>query len=258
MSECIHIHHRVVPKIPMYVLAPRDDGGYGNTIEERMVMAKRLSMIYWFLLVFIMMSSVDVSLAFNRKTRCQILKDAIFLSPKAIKTYLLQNFNDVHDGVHFVDRTTRAGRGRDLKNTSYYARAYYQNLVKNIKANKMNDYNTINGFGLLACFIAESISPDNYRTTSSLVLDRFEYDGYQKINNVNDSITRLVNTYGKKYKGKEDRASTGLLYQVAVNEIIDHWVSAWIAGGKNPGKFRPDGFVLARKKNMVLEFAAFR
>ena len=217
-------------------------------------MFKRILQRFVLLIFSVLIFLPDISMAFKRDTRCQILKDAIYLSPEPLRDYLIKNFQEVHDGVHFIDRNRNLVSVKDQDCIPRFARLHYKNLGKMLKkASYEDDYNAARSFGLVACFVAETISPDNYRTSGKLVADEFKYDGYQKVGDVKESIAGLIEKYRKPYQGVATRKVTDYLYSVAVNEIVDYWVSIWLASGRNPGKLRPTGFLIARKKNKVLK-----
>ena len=206
------------------------------------------------LLIFSVLILPDISMAFKRDTRCQILKDAIYMSPEPLREYLVKNFQEVHDGMHFIDRNRSLVSANDQDGMPRFARMHYKNLGKMLKkATFEDDYNAARSFGLVACFVAETISPDNYRTSNKLIADKFKYDGYHKINNIIENLAGLIETYRIPYQGVATRKVTDYLYAVAVNEIVDYWVSIWVASGRNPGKLRPTGFLIARKQNKVLK-----
>jgi hypothetical protein len=106
---------------------------------------------------------------------------------------------------------------------------------------------------VLACFVAETIYPDNSKASSSLVPKKVVYDGFQKVVSVDSKVSKLVAKYRKPYRHSRNRQVTDFLYYVAVNEIVDHWTSAWKAGGKEPGILSPQGTKIVRK-NAVINF----
>ena len=217
-------------------------------------MYKRVLRIFVFLIFSVPVFLPDISMAFKRDTRCQILKDAIYLSPAPIREYLIKNFQEVHDGIHFIDRNRNLVNAKDDDCIPRFARLHYKNLGKMLKkATYEDDFNAARSFGLVACFVTETISPDNYRTSKKLVADNFTYDGYQKITDIKADIAELVEKYRIPYQGVANQKVTDYLYAVAVNEVADYWVSLWVASGRNPGKLRPVGFLIARKKNKVLK-----
>jgi hypothetical protein len=212
-------------------------------------MSKKLSNKSVLLAVLVMILLPDNSLAFNDEVRCQMLKDAISFCPTQLKSYLTDNFELVHDGIHFADRNKHALSSIRPDDT----KVLYDATVNDLREGKLNDENTIHRFGVLACFVAETIYPDNSKASSSLVPKKVVYDGFQKVANVDSNVSRLVTKYRKPYRHSRNRQVTDFLYYVAVNEIVDHWISAWKAGGKEPGLLSPQGTKIARK-NAVIHF----
>ena len=128
-------------------------------------MLKKLPTKCALFLVFILILLPDISLAFNNEVRCQILKDAISFCPKHLQSYLAENFVLVHEGMHFADRIKRPLSSIRPNDTEIL----YERTVKDLREGKLNDEDTVHRFGLLACFVAETISPGKFKTTSSLV-----------------------------------------------------------------------------------------
>lgn len=212
-------------------------------------MSKKLSNKSVLFIILVIILLPDTSLAFNDEVRCQMLKDAISFCPTHLKYYLTANFELVHDGIHFADRNSHALssiRPDDIK-------VLYDATVKDLREGKLNDDNTIHRFGVLACFVAETIYPDNSKASSSLVPKKVVYDGFQEVVNADSNVSRLVVKYRKPYRHSRNRQVTDFLYYVAVNEIADHWTSAWKASGKEPGLLSPKGTMIARK-DMVIHF----
>ena len=182
-------------------------------------------------LVFIMILFPDMSLAFNNETRCQILKDAISFSPKYLRSYLTVNFTAVHEGIHFADRNKEAAssiRNEDTKKL-------YNRIIRDLRQGKVNDFHTPHRFGLLACFIAETIYSDRFIDRTTLIPKKVVYDGFHEVSNVDASLSNLIVKYRNPYGYSRDKQVTDYLYNVAVNQIVDHWISAWQAGGQKPG-----------------------
>ena len=210
-------------------------------------MASKLSKISFVLFVFIMVLFPHISLAFNNETRCQILKDAISFSPKYLRSYLTVNFTAVHEGIHFADRNKEAAasiRNQDTKKL-------YNRIVRDLSQGKGNDFHTPHRFGLLACFIAETIYSDRFIARTSLIPKKVIYDGYHEVSNIDTSLSRLVVKYKKPYGHSRDKRVTDYLYNVAVNEIVDHWISAWQAGGEKPGLLTRRGSKISHENTVI-------
>jgi hypothetical protein len=210
-------------------------------------MYKRVMLTFFLLPLFVLIFMPGTSIAFKKETRCQILKDSIHLSPKKLRAYLVKNFDAVHDAIHFADRNRQAHLSINPENTI----DIYTELVKSVQNGQENEYNTARRFGILACFIAETISPDNFNISRRFIPDRVTYNGFQKVNNVEENVSGLVTKYRKPYKGNKQAKVTDHLYNVAVNEIIDQWISVWKAGGKDPGPHRPEGAKVSHKNRVI-------
>lgn len=212
-------------------------------------MKKSLTQVIIFFLLFLLLVFSGSGWAFKRETRCQILRDAIHFCPQHLKTYLVKNFEAVHKGIHYVDRTRQTHSVINPEDTAQI----YTSLVLSIRNGKLHETNTTHRFGILACYLAETVSPDNFKTSDDLIPQTVRYNGHKTVGDIEGSVARLVSKYREPYRGKNKKKITNYLYWVAVNEIVDHWVSAWVAGGKNPGKMRPKGVKVVHK-TVTLEY----
>jgi len=201
------------------------------------MMVKKLSKILVFcLLVGVLIFPVS-SFAFKSITRDQIIYDAIEFSPQELQAYLRYNIDIVSAGNHFAERHQRRSYAVD----PYRTEVVYNHLVKDLKAGRYDEFNTAHAFGVIACFIAETISPDNYRTPQHLIPNEVSYDGYQEVGDIESHITSLIQGYRIPGRQKMEKEITELLYNAAVNEVVDYWVSAWEAGGNQTGMFASAG-----------------
>jgi len=200
-------------------------------------MYKKLLKIFVLFLLFGVLAFPDSSFAFKSVTRDQLIYDAIEFSPAELQAYLRDNLIDVRGGSHFAERHRRRSYSVDPDDTQII----YKQLIQDLKARSYDDFNTPHAFGVLACFIAETISPDNYRTPSQMIPDDVSYDGYQEIGDVKSNITVLIENYRIPYRRRMEKDITDQLYKVAVNEIVDYWVSAWEASGHQTGRFADTG-----------------
>jgi hypothetical protein len=200
-------------------------------------MYKKLLKIFVLFLLFGVIFLPDSSFAFKSVTRNQLIYDAIEFSPAELQEYLRYNLIIVRGGSYFAERHQRRSYAVD----PYATEAIYKQLIQDLKQGKYDEFNTAHAFGVLACFIAETISPDNYRTPSQMVPDDVTYDGYQEVGDVKSNITSLIENYRIPYRKRMQREITDQLYRVAVNEIIDYWVSAWEASGHQAGRFASTG-----------------
>ena len=131
----------------------------------------------------------------------------------------------------------------------------YNHLVKDLKDGKYNEFNTAHAFGVIACFVAETISPDKYRTPQHLIPNNVSYDGYQEVVDVKSHITGLIKNYRIPCRQKMKKEITEMLYNAAVNEIVDYWVSAWEKGGYKAGMFANAGERISHQ-NLVINLKA--
>jgi hypothetical protein len=210
-------------------------------------MLKRMSSKYLPFLALVVFCIPDVSFAFNQAVRCQAFKDAISLCPSDLKAYLTTNFEAAHEGIHFADRNKQwrsSLRPQD-------GEALYGRIVKDLCEGRLDDYNTAHRFGVLACFIVETISPGDYFSLEKLIPDKVVYDGFQEVVNINASMSELVTKYKNPYQHNMTKDTTDFLYNAAVNQIVDHWTTAWRAGGKKTGLFARRGTQIPHKEEVI-------
>jgi hypothetical protein len=185
--------------------------------------------------------------AFKSITRDQIVYDAIEFCPQDLQAYLRDNIAIVSAGNHFAERHQR----RSYTIDPYRTEVVYNYLVKDLKEGRYNEFNTAHAFGVIACFLAETISPDNYRTPQSLIPNAVSYDGYQEVGDVKSNITALIENYRIPGRKKMKKEITEQLYNAAVNEVVDYWVSAWEKSGYQAGIFADVGKKISHQ-NLVL------
>ena len=195
-------------------------------------MVKKLLIICVFTMIFGVMFSPGSSFAFKSITRDQLIYDAIEFCPSELKKYLLENIHSVSAGNHFAEIHKR----RSFSIDPYETEAIY---------------NTAHAFGVIACFIAETISPDNFKTPQHLIPDDVKYDGFQEVGDVKSNISGLIKNYRITCLHAWDKEVTEALYNVAVNEIADYWTSAWEKGGLRAGTFASGGEKISHQ-NLVL------
>jgi hypothetical protein len=192
----------------------------------------------------------DLSFGFGGEVRCQAFKDAIDLCPKDLKSYLTKNYDAVHEGLHFAERNTQwrsSTRPQD-------GEAFYRRLVQDLREGKLDNYNTAHRFGMLACFIAETISPGDYQSRERLIPDEVVYGGFQGISNVNANISGLVVKYRDPYRYRMNKEVNDFLFNVAVTQIVNYWTSAWQAGGRETGLLAARGTKIAHEEEVLYFF----
>jgi hypothetical protein len=210
-------------------------------------MVKKSLNIFVFLMIFGIIFSPCSSFAFKSITRDQLIYDAIEFCPSELQKYLLENIHSVSAGNHFAEIHKRRSYSID----PYETEAIYNHLIDDLKAGKINEYNTAHAFGVMACFIAETISPDNFKTPQHLIPDDVKYDGFQEVGDVKSHITGLIKNYRIPCLHAWDKDVTEILYNVAVNEIVDYWTSAWEKGGFQVGTYASSGEKISHQ-NLVL------
>ena len=214
-------------------------------------MYMKLFKIFAVLLFVVFIFPAGNSFAFKSLTRDQLVYDAIEFCPAELKAYLRSNLATVSAGMHFKERHRHGPFSID----PYDSEMVYQQLVEDLKDKKYDEFNTAHAFGVLACFLAETISPDDYKTPSHLIPEKVQYDGHHQIEmaSVKPHLTNLIENYRIPCKNRMKKEITDKLYNVAVNEIVDYWVSAWEAGGYQAGLFASVGEEISHK-NLVLNF----
>ena len=215
-------------------------------------MYMKLFKIFAFLLLVFLIFPAGNSFAFKSLTRDQLVYDAIEFCPAELKAYLRCNLATVSSGMHYKERHRR---GINRLIDPYDTEMIYDRLIEDLRAKKYDEFNTAHAFGVMACFLAETISPDNFKTPDHLIPETVRYDGQQQIeaSGVKSEITSLIENYRIPCRAREKKEITDQLYNLAVNEIVDYWVSAWEAGGNQAGLFACVGDEITHK-NLVLNF----
>jgi hypothetical protein len=212
-------------------------------------MYKNLLTIFLFLILAVAISFPSNAFAFKSLTRDQLIYDAIELCPTELREYLRHNMDIVVAGMHFKERHPK----RIYAIAPYDTEIIYKSLIADLKEGRYDEFNTVHTFGVLACFLAETISPDDYKTPAHLIPEQVRYDGYHPVNpvDVKSHLTGLIENYRKPCRKVEKREVTDHLYTVALNEIVDYWISAWKTGGFQPGIFASVGREISHL-NLVL------
>lgn len=214
-------------------------------------MYSKLFKIFTFLLFAVLVFPAGNSFAFKSMTRDQMVYDAIEFCPAELKAYLRSNLATVSSGMHFKERH-RSGINTSID--PYDSELVYHQLIEDLRDGKYDEFNTAHAFGVLACFLAETISPDNFKTPNHFIPEKVQYDGHQQIEaaSVKLHITGLIENYRIPCRSRMKKEITDQLYNVAINEIVDYWVSAWEAGGYQPGVFASIGKEITHQ-NLVLK-----
>jgi hypothetical protein len=183
----------------------------------------KLFKIFFVLLLVGLLFPVGNSFAFKSMTRDQLVYDAIEFCPAELKAYLRSNLATVSSGMHYKERHHR---GVNRLIDPYDTELVYQQLIKDLRNKKYDEFNTAHAFGVLACF-----------------LEKVQYDGHQQVEtaSVKPHITNLIENYRIPCRKNMKKKITDQLYNIALNEIVDYWVSAWEAGGYQTGVFASVG-----------------
>ena len=171
--------------------------------------------------------------AFNRNLSESMIADAISFCPDNLRDYLGAREKLIYKGMNHGDFATgpidpmSAKRVHDL-------------LVERLKQGRQDDPNVIIAFGTLAFFLSETVSPGPCRTLEALLPELVLYDGTDTIENMEDTILATLEM-SKPFHGACDEESIGNAYNIAVNTIVDFWISAYGKAGLDPGELRPVG-----------------
>ncbi len=199
-------------------------------------------------LLFFLILITSPALAFKRNLRCQIIRDAIVFAPEHLQDYLINNFEAVHKGVHHVDIYDKNMNALD----PYDAKDVYLAMLDSISKGKLCSYNTAHRFGVLAGYLAEAVSPVEHKKLRDLIPGRVHYDGQHPVSDIESSLSRIFRNYRNPYLGQQQRKVTDFLYIVAVNEIVDHWVSVWTAAKQDVGELKVVGYDIQRTRQADL------
>ena len=206
-------------------------------------MYKKLFKILVICLLFGVLFFPDSSFAFKSITRNQLIYDAIDFSPTELQAYLRDHILIVTSGSHFAERHRR----RSYTVDPYATETIYKQLVEDLNAGKYDEFNTAHAFGVIACFIAETISPDNHKTAQHLIPYEVSFDGYHEVEDVKSNINGLIADYRIPGRHRMSKEVTEVLYNAAVNEIVDYWVTAWVSSGHQAGQFAATGKTISHR-----------
>ncbi|GEM_PF-1796706 len=206
-----------------------------------------------FLVVLVvLMISAPVTYAWDNEVHTQMVKDAIALCPKELRIFLKQNINSVIYGSRELNISLSSP-------TSYgynYRKSYYvpegergtapdeakiiSNTVIELLSKKSPDEDLIaRRMGLICSYIADSIQPKRYiGVAPNYPLDYLvnekrltvTYNGHNAVEDFSKDLKDLV-------RGTWDKDLTDeQYYDLAVNIIVDSWVTIWEKAGLPPGQ----------------------
>ncbi|MBI9074541.1 MAG: hypothetical protein JEZ02_03945 [Desulfatibacillum sp.] len=166
--------------------------------------------------------------AFNRDLSITMIEDAISFCPENLREYLKAREMLVAKGMKHGDYAPGPIDPMSSKRV-------YDLLVQRLKQGKLDDPNVIISFGTLAFFLSETVSPGPCRTLDALLPELVLYDGTDFITSPEDSILSTLEL-SKPYHGACDEESIGNAYNIAVNVIVDFWISAYNAANLDSGE----------------------
>jgi hypothetical protein len=151
-----------------------------------------------------------------------------------LRGYLEKYYDNVIEGVYFVDRNKK-----DVDRSTSNIEHVYNATVKRLRSGKIDEYNTVSKFGILAALLSEAIYRgdviENPRVGEGNCPGIVRYDGFIQVTDVRSRTSALVKKY-RPYWGDTRKNSRDYLYVIAVNEIVDYWTSAWKVSGQKVTK----------------------
>ncbi len=180
--------------------------------------------------------------SFNQDSLNEMLYDAAQFCPPSLQAYLQQNERIVHWGVGF------AGRWKRYRMDPWEMETVYRALVSDLKSGKADAYQTAKRFGVLASYAAETILPGSiFGNSLHYTPTKVVYPGYSQMPELKSRISYLVRQYRQKYWWNSDPEVLRRLYQKAVTEIVDLWVSAWNEAGLDISGVAEDGATITKR-----------
>jgi hypothetical protein len=219
--------------------------------------------------VVVLIIFAPVSHAWDNEVHTQMVKDAIALSPHELNVFLKQNINSVIYGSRELNIALSSP-------TSYgynYRKSYYipegergsapdeAKLVSlsviELLSKKSPDENLIaRRMGLICSYIADSIQPKRYiGVAPDYPLDYLVnekrltviYNGHNAVDDVAGSLKDLVRgTWDKELTDEQ-------YYDLAVNSVVDVWVTIWEKAGLPPGEIIATGSKIRPVPKEVME-----
>ncbi len=183
--------------------------------------------------------------AFNPNTRLSILKDAIQFSPANLQKYLKAREDVVTGGMIYDQR----GIGFI---SPFAAGDVYGALVARLKSGETKGYGSYRSFGVLAALAAESVFPGTSFTAMDVKADRVLFDGAEEVKDAQLKVEAMISTYSPYWKDTR-REVTAVMYDRAVNAVVDLWASAWKAGGQDPGAFPEVGAEITHVNQVLVD-----
>ncbi|MFZ2632734.1 MAG: hypothetical protein WAZ60_20695 [Desulfosalsimonadaceae bacterium] len=175
-----------------------------------------LLFLSWLLIGF----NLKQAQSFSEETRRTMIKDAIKFCPQSLQTHLTNNTEAIKSGMFFIERNPQ------IRISSRQVETWHKSLVSELEGEVKFGNNTMDKFGFIAGFIADTINPSYVRSSRLRVPQASErnkiiyYDGYEKISDINKKMEELSNTYSLYYSfNKVEGAIIDKAYSDAVNQI---------------------------------------
>ena len=183
--------------------------------------------------------------AFNTNERMGLLKDAIRLSPPELRTVLEKWESAVMDGMKMVDGNPFVSlKPEDLP-------AVYRALVQRLEDSGPETYNTAHNFGILACFASEAVCPGPVFSGYDMTPELVTLDGFRQVTDPVERVAELVEKYRVPFYSDRRYEAVAYLYDVAVNTIVDFWVSAWQEAGNQVAALPQKGQSVSHAKKAL-------
>ena len=186
---------------------------------------RRCVVIFALIFVFLFPAS---SHAFNRELYQVMVKDALSFCPKGLKKYLKSRPELIYKGVQYGDLNTGAI-------DPLAAQRVFDLTVERLKKGEPNNANIFMSYGTMAYFLSETVSPGACRTLDTLLPDVVTYDGHDEVVDAASRVKSLVEE-SRQFHGVCDAEIVGQAYVAALNVVVDFWISAYSAGGRDPGE----------------------
>jgi hypothetical protein len=190
-----------------------------------------------------------IAQAFTIGTKHQILEDAINLSPASLKEYLEPKHDQLATAVYQQNKIFhRYKLNRQM---------WKKNIIGNFNTlrerlrDKKDEYNTFIHFANLldaSCnYIQYGNESQAIRASTFFCPSRVTYDGYQRIEDVDAFILEIDKAINWRSECTHDDPCYNEQYILAVNTILDLWVTAWELSGYDVSSQDQNAFLVHDK-----------
>lgn len=207
--------------------------------------------------VAVLIIFAPISYAWDNEVHTQMVKDAIALCPKELKTFLKQHIDSAIYGSLELNITLSSPTAYGYN----YRKSYYvpegergtapdeaklvSNSVIELLSKRSPDEDLVaRRMGLASSYIADSIQPKRYiGVAPDYPLDYIvnekrltvTYNGHNAVEDFSEDLKTLVRgTWDKELTDEQ-------YYDLAVNYIVDAWVTIWEKAGLPPGEIVATG-----------------